>query len=321
MPADPPSGVELSVVIPAHNPEAGHLRRTLAGLAAQTLPAFRWETVLVDNASQPALEMGAMAADAPVNLRLVREPSLGLTEARKRGFAEARGDVLVLVDADNVLSPDYLDRALLRLREHPRVGVLGGKSLPEFAVPPPPWTREFHALLALRDLGNEVLVSSGLRSEGRGYAVYPPCAPIGAGMVLRRAAAAAWVRELASDARRAALDRRGSELVSGGDNDLVLSAMENGWEAAYFPDLTLVHLIPARRLEAEYLERLNHAMQRSWIQVLAIHGACPWRPISAAGASVRKLRAWMAHPPWLSAAARVRYAGLRGHFEGRARIK
>ena len=45
----------LSVVIPCHNPHGGRLRRVLDGLRAQTLPAGRWEVVVIDNASMPAL--------------------------------------------------------------------------------------------------------------------------------------------------------------------------------------------------------------------------------------------------------------------------
>jgi glycosyltransferase involved in cell wall biosynthesis len=311
--------MELSAIIPAHNPDSGRLRRTLAGLRAQTLAAGRWETVLVDNASAPAIDSAALAADAPGNLRLVREPELGLTAARRRGFGEARGDIFVLVDDDNVLAADYLEKTLALLAAHPRVGALGGKSAPEFAEEPPAWTREFFQLLALRDLGDSPLISTGLRPAGARRNQYPNCAPIGAGMALRRAAATAWLEALAGDPRRVRFDRRGEALVSGGDNDLVLTLMAAGWEVAYFPQLALTHLIPATRLDAGYLARLHHAMQASWMRVLSLHEANPWPSLTAGGAALRQLKAWFTHHPWSSSAARVRYAGARGHFEGRIR--
>ena len=313
--------MELSVIIPAHNPDAARLRRTLAGLRAQTLTTDHWETVLVDNASSPALDLASWADAAPGNLRLVHEPELGLTAARRRGFTEAKGYIFVLVDDDNILAPDYLTQVLALFSAHPRVGALGGKSIPEFASKPPKWTHEFFPLIALRDPGNSPLISAGLRPPGAARNVYPACAPIGAGMALRRNATTAWLEAVASDPRRAALDRRGEALVSGGDNDLVLTLMASGWEVAYFPQLALTHLIPAARLEAGYLVRLNRAMQTSWMHVLTLHDANLWPPLTPFGARLRKIKAWLTYHPWSSSAAHVRYAGACGHFDGRVPVK
>jgi glycosyltransferase involved in cell wall biosynthesis len=311
----------LSVLIPSHNPDATRLRRTLAGLRAQTLPVDHWETVLVDNASAPAIDPASLASEAPNNLRIVREPELGLTAARRHGFTMARGEVFVLVDDDNVLAPDYLEQVLTLFSAHPRVGAFGGKSAPEFAVEPPAWTREFFHLLALRDLGETPLISTGLRPPGAVHNTYPNCAPIGAGMALRRAAAASWLEALVRDPRRGKLDRRGDALVSGGDNDLVLTLMTAGWEVSYFPQLALTHLIPAARLNAGYLVRLHRAMQTSWMEVLTLHDANPWPPLTPRGAALRKIKTWLTQHPWSSPAARVRYAGTCGHFEGRVPSK
>lgn len=300
----------LSVIIPTHNPEAGRLARTLDGLNAQTLPAGQWELILVDNASTRPVEPAATA-----NLRVVREPQLGLTAARRRGFVEARGEFAVLVDDDNVLAPDYLVRALELFAEHPRVGCLGGKSLPEFATTPPAWVAEFHGLLALRDLGDASLISTGLRPLGASRNEYPAFAPIGAGMAIRRAAWQAWLN---SPTATALSDRRGGELTSSGDNDIVLCAMRAGWEAGYFPTLSLTHLIPAGRLAPDYLARLNRGIQQSWMQVLALHDANPWPPLSPAGAVLRQLKAWFTHRAWSGPAAHIRWQGACGHFAGRA---
>ena len=49
--------MQLTAIIPAHHPHRVRLARTLAALAAQTLPAENWETLLVDNASTPALDL------------------------------------------------------------------------------------------------------------------------------------------------------------------------------------------------------------------------------------------------------------------------
>jgi hypothetical protein len=135
-------------------------------------------------------------------------------------------------------------------------------------------------------------------------------------MAVRRAAIDPW---LARAAASPLSDRRGSELTSSGDNDLVFAVLAAGWEVAYLPKLRLTHLIPEARLDADYLARLNRGIQKSWMQVLALHDACPWPPLSATGVALRKSKAWFVNHPWTSPAAHVRYHGACGHFEGRLR--
>jgi glycosyltransferase involved in cell wall biosynthesis len=307
----------LSVIVPAHNPHPGRLQRTLAGLRAQTLPAREWETILVDNASSPALVAVNWSTQAPANFRLVREPEPGLSHARRRGFTEARGDIAVLVDDDNVLAPDYLATVLSLFAQHPQVGALGGRSLPEFETAPPAWTREFFSLLALRDPGEAPLLSHGLRPAGSAGNEYPVFAPIGAGMALRRPAWTAWL-EARREQPGLISDRRGEELTSGGDNDIVLHLMRAGWEVGYFPALALTHLIPPARLEKDYLARLNRGISRSWVRVLAVHGIRPWPPVAPATVWLRQWRAWWRTRAWQSDAAWVKWRGLCGTFEGQA---
>lgn len=307
--------MKLSVIVPTHNPDPGRLRRTLLALRAQTLPASEWETILVDNASTRFPGHSFFADCAPSQFIIVPEPALGLTPARRRGFRAAGADLAVLADDDNVLAPDYLAETAALFGAHPRIGALGGKSIPEFASPPPPWVHEFFPLLALRDPGENSQVSSGLRSPGGTRNEYPACAPLGAGMGLRRAAWTAWLEERPD--RATPSDRRGDSLASGGDNDIVLTVMGAGWEVGYFPSLSLIHLIPATRLEPAYLARLNRAIQQSWMQVLSLHDANPWPALTRSSAAIRRVRAWWVRRAWSSPAARIRWHGDCGHFAGR----
>jgi hypothetical protein len=270
----------------------------------------------VNNASTEIPGADFFADCAPQNFTLVDEPFLGLTATRRRGLGTARGDAVVLVDDDNVLAADYLERVLAIFARHPRVGAAGGRSVPEFERAPIEWEREFLPLLALRDLGSEELISAGLRPAGSSINVYPAFAPIGAGMALRRAAWVAWL-DSPTVATRTLSDRRGGDLSSSGDNDIVFAALRANWEVGYFPELSLTHLIPAGRLEAPYLARLNRGIQKSWMQVLSRHDANPWPPLTSAGALLRQARAWLTYRAWSSPAAHIRWQGACGHFEGR----
>lgn len=310
--------VLLSVVLPTHNPHCGRLARTLAGLRAQTMPLANWETIVVDNASTPALDAAELAALSPANLRIVREPTLGLTPARRGGFSAARGELLVLVDDDNVLAPDYLDQVAAHFAAHPKLGAAGGKNLGEFETPRPAWWQpEFDGLLACRDLGDAPQICSSLFDASTGRNEYPLCAPVGAGMALRRTALGPWLAD-ASTARLP--DRRGSDLSSSGDNDIVLSILRAGWSVGYFPSLVLTHLIPSGRVQPDYIARLNRGIARSWVQVLEKYGTNPWPPIAPWTVPLRQLKAWFVYRAWSGDLARIRWQGACGHFEGLAQL-
>jgi glycosyltransferase involved in cell wall biosynthesis len=306
--------MNLSAVIPTHNPDPERLRRTLLGLQVQSYPAADREVVLVDNASTRFPGADFFAGCVPANFSIVREAELGLTAARRCGLTAARGQLAVLVDDDNIIAPDYLATVAAHFAAHPRLGAAGGKSHPEFATEPAKWTGEFLPLLALRDLGEIPLIATTLRPPGSTRNEYPHCAPIGAGMALRRAAWEAW---LPSSASSSLSDRRGTALSSGGDNEIVLRILEAGWSVGYFPDLVLTHLIPDARFEPGYLARLNRGIQESWMQVLTLHHACPWPPLTPLGARLRQMRAWFTYRAWSSPAAHIRWQGACGHFAGR----
>jgi len=304
---------DIAVILCTHRPHEGRLLRTLEALARQDLPSERWECLLVDNASGGAFPAHAHLTKVLPSLRLATEPRLGLGHARRRGCLETSAPLLVFVDDDNLLAPDYLRQVLELFGAQARLGGIGGRLLPEFEAAPPAWTEEFHSLLALRDLGSAPLYSPDLPPGP--LKSWPSCAPVGAGMALRREALAAW---LGLPSSTLLPDRRGDCLSSGGDNDMIAHVMEAGWQVAYFPTLFLVHLMPAGRLETAYLGRLNRGIQSSWMRVLDLHGINPWTTIPAWTAPLRRARAWVRRRAWRGGAEWIRWQGDCGHFEGRS---
>lgn len=301
----------VSVIIPTHSPHLGRLTRTIAGLQSQTLPKEQWELVIIDNRSPTPINLDLSWHPAA---RVVREERLGLTNARLAGGAATQGEVLVFADDDNVLAANYLEDVAKLFAERPKLGAAGGKSLPEWETTPESWVHEFSGTLALRDLGNE---SQVVGSDVKGY---PSCAPVGAGMALRRSAWEAYAESVKQDST-APTDRSGGELTSGGDNDIVLRVLRAGWEVGYFPQLSLTHLIPAGRLSKEYLARLNHGIAKSWVQVLNRHGICPWPAAPRWQLGFRKWRAYLRYRAWRGPAEYVRWKGACGQYEGRSLIR
>lgn len=305
---------DVSVIISTHNPHYGRLKRTLQGLLAQTLPPQQWELVLVDNACDLPLTMANLALSFRNNITLTREDRLGLTFGRLKGIEQSGGWILVFIDDDNVTAPDYLQNALSIFRRLPCLGLGGGKCVPEWECgSPEPWVTESYANLALRDLGEDELLASFAAPP-----VYPSCAPIGAGMIARREAMGSWANGCVAEG--APTGRRGGDLTSGEDCDIVLSVLRDGWDVGYFPELMLTHLIPSARVTREYLGRLNYGIAKSWIQVLARHGIYPWPPAARWSVPFRKARAYFRYRVWDGPGEYIRWRGACGQFDGRAAI-
>lgn len=252
--------VALSVIICTHNPRKDYLSRTLAALQGQTFPRAEWELIVIDNASREPV------GPLPFG-RIVKEDRQGLTYARLRGIAEAAAPLLVFVDDDNILSPDYLASAVAIAHEFPTIGVFGGQSVPEFETSPPDWLTPFYGQLALVEFDRDMW------SNQRDPRVFP----IGAGMCIRRPLALTYAEQVGGDPRRQSLGRRGTSLMSGEDTDMVLTCLESGFGAGRFSRLRLTHLIPRQRLDYAYNRRLAYATGYSAGRLGRMHGGVSWR--------------------------------------------
>ncbi len=257
----------ISVIVCTHNPKRNYLDKVIVALMSQTLPLEEWELLIIDNASEQLLSSEIKLTWHP-NARHVRENQLGLTPARLRGIREAKGEILVFVDDDNVLDSDYLEVTLRISKDFPFLGAWGGQIRPEFEVLPPDWTKPYWDYLALRQFERDKWSNLNIHET----------APCGAGMCVRLAVAKKYADLICHDHKRLNLDRKGQLLMSGGDTDLAFTACDIGLGTGQFTSLKLTHLIPASRLEEEYLIRLVEGMEYSHRILDSIRGQMPTQP-------------------------------------------
>lgn len=245
--------MEVSVVICTHNPKLGRLHRVINGLKAQRLDHSRWEIVVVDNASSnpvaECIDLGWHEFG-----RTIREDRIGLTWARLRGLAETTGGVIVYVDDDNILAPDYLETVSRLAFAWPQLGVWGGEIFPDYEEVPSRDLEPYTGLLALLEVERDLWCN--FRNA--------KCLPRGAGLVVRREVAEAYKSRVLCDDLRRKLERQGDSLASCGDSDLCYTATELGFGLAVFKDLKLIHIIPKLRVTEGYLLRLQESMGYSW---------------------------------------------------------
>ena len=98
----------VSFVVPARNEER-YIRDCVDSLRGQDA-CFSCEIVVVDNGSTDA----TAAVASEFGARVVREPKVGLANARLAGLAAATGEILIYVDADTRL-PEMWSREVVGL--------------------------------------------------------------------------------------------------------------------------------------------------------------------------------------------------------------
>ncbi|MBW4091787.1 MAG: glycosyltransferase [Proteobacteria bacterium] len=234
-------GPELSVCICTHNrPE--DVRLCLDGLRAQTLPAERWEILVVDSASAPAqaAALARMVADHGA-ARLIRLDIPGLSLARNAGAAAARAPWIAYLDDDAVPTADWGAQALAALAAPGAPpALLGGRVLPVWGAPLPGWwPPRLRGVLSIVEAAG----AGAYRSPGlpRGL---EPC---GANLIVDVAA----LRAVGGFCP--AIGRRGSLLLSDEEVHLARRLQAAGYRTRYDARLAVHHRIPASRLTPEWL--------------------------------------------------------------------
>lgn len=96
----------VSIVIPVFNEES-HIRDCLEAIKKQTVKPL--EVIVVDNNSTD--NTVRIAKKYPF-VKVVKESRQGRGFARSKGFDEAKGEIIGRIDADSVLSPDWIEVAL-----------------------------------------------------------------------------------------------------------------------------------------------------------------------------------------------------------------
>jgi len=115
----------ISVVIPTYN-RLPILQTCLRALEAQRLeaPLLGFEVVLVDDGStdETVAWLTTQAAALP-HVRLIQQSHGGPAQGRNRGVENARGEVIVFIDSDLVVTPTFLScHAKALERQWQRVG-------------------------------------------------------------------------------------------------------------------------------------------------------------------------------------------------------
>jgi GT2 family glycosyltransferase/glycosyltransferase involved in cell wall biosynthesis len=121
-------GPSVSIIVCTQN-RVDEIEACVLACLALDLDANDAELIVVDNGStdDTAAVLAILAARAGDRVRIVHEPTLGLSRARNAGAAVARGEVLSFIDDDSRPAPGWLEHLRLVFCD-PGVVIAGGPS-------------------------------------------------------------------------------------------------------------------------------------------------------------------------------------------------
>ena len=165
----------VSVIIPAYN-ASRYIAETIASVGAQTFGDI--ELIVVDNGSTDETLGVAQAACACLDCpwQIVHEPRKGVSAARNKGIAMAKGEWLHFLDADDVIACRKIELQIAHAGTSPRT--------PDIVFSN--WQYANTSSNELKPVGTLI---EPLRSENTVWQLFDPVAPLATGSQLLRATA------------------------------------------------------------------------------------------------------------------------------------
>lgn len=240
----------ISVIICTYNRDK-YIYNVLKSLALGTLEHDAYEIVLVDNncTDNTRKEVDHFCNVFPqVTLRYFVETNQGLSHARNRGIKESKGDILVYVDDDATVNPDYLKTYADWFESHPETDAAGGPIIPHYETgSEPKWMTYFikRLLTGYLYFGDKAKPFPGQNYPGGGNAAYRSRVFEKVGLY------------------NVELGRNGDSLGGGEEKDIFDKMKREGMQFVYLPQAILYHSIPGYKLEADYFNRLTAGIGQS----------------------------------------------------------
>lgn len=237
----------VSIVVCCHN-SSKLLEQTIYHICKLKIPSYiNTELLIIDNASSDNTSEFAKQKltefKCPFPFRILNQPQLGLSFARKMGTDSSKYEYILFCDDDNWLNEDYIVNVYRIMESDDKIGALGGEAEAVTEGIAPEWFSRQHRNYSVGKQYNR----SGNITESVGVLW-------GAGMVIRKTA----MLELYSKGFSSLLsDRKGEQLTSGGDSEKCYALRLAGWKIWYDESLKLKHYISRERLNWKYLRKLN----------------------------------------------------------------
>jgi glycosyltransferase involved in cell wall biosynthesis len=246
----------MTVVIGTQDRSAD-LAIALDSLANQTCDPRRFEILVVDNGSRDGTRdlVAARQATMP-NLRYVTEPVPGLSNARNRGIADARAEIVGFFDDDGEAEPDWATIVLDTFASSPDIDAVGGRIHARWpGGDTPDWMSSAIA-------GHYAICDYGPERRDISFPEYP----FGPNMAIRRG------RLQAIGGFRSELGPLGGNIRSCGETDLFYRLEQRPLRVVYEPRAVVHHRIPKSRATRAWLLKRAYRFGRSTSAMQFLNG-------------------------------------------------
>ena len=134
---------KLSVITPFYNSGA-HFEQTYRCLINQTMEDYEW--IIINDGSTKAKDVEKLEqlAKTDARIRVLHQENGGQSVAKNHGIAESKTEVIVFIDADDLVEPFYLEVLYQALEEHPKAA-WSYTDLVGFAAREYVWCKRFSA--------------------------------------------------------------------------------------------------------------------------------------------------------------------------------
>ncbi len=237
----------ISIIIPTQN-RADLLEITLNSLVNLNYDFSSYEILVIDNASSDNTKLiseNIINQNPDKNIRYIFEPIAGLQSGRQKGAIEAKGEILVFIDDDIEIDPNWL-QAINDTFQDENIHLVGGPSYPKYEIEPPFWIDflwntnnekqecGYYSLLYLGENQKEIDPNYvwGLNFSIRKKTFFdlggfhPDCIP-----------------------------KKVQRFQGDGETGLTMKLKEKGLKAIYNPKVVVNHWVTKERMTFEYLEK------------------------------------------------------------------
>ncbi len=263
--------MQFSLITCAHNPEPEIFKRLIDAVAKLSVPdGMTAEWIVVDNNSTECIEDSFDFSSVAFEVFHVKENEPGLTAARLAGIAKSRYHWLIFFDDDNEPAPDYLIEANIVIEKYPQVGAWGPGRV-EVVFQDSGVDKWVRTNADLFQQCNKSELRFGNEKQWQDYY------PFGTGLIIRKSFANLYAERVRSQ-KYTMTDRKGKSLTSGGDIQMVWTAIEQGAFAGTAPGLQLKHNISKGKSSLKYLLRQQFGTASAYIK--AFNQVFPGQAIS-----------------------------------------
>ena len=226
----------LSVIICTYNRDK-HIRRALESLARQNYDRSAYEIIVVDNNSTDKTSeiIHQFKQEHPeYNIVLTEEKQQGLSFARNKGLALAKGDYVSYIDDDGIAREDYVRQIKQYVEQFPTDVAFGGKVLPKYEKgKEPAWMSSYiERIISIVDLGDKVKVLKKIY-------------PVGCNMFFKKSV----LEEIGGF--NTALKLRAD------DKYIFFKIREAGYRVLYLPNVVVWHFIDDFRNSLVYVKKVS----------------------------------------------------------------